>query len=190
MNSFSMWNFNNLKFVPQSSPYFPCRTTFHIKYSTWTLTIPTCISHMTLTQEIPWLNTWWLTAQDKYRSGSWSTTSLRDVGGPAHNIWACFKAAMSKNLIALRKFIQGIILHCLKRVLPSCEIWDFHSGVTIQRSFGLWHHAAVGYQWFGGTCCTTSPWRWRQQGPLKCGYPTTALCDVTTQETSTREVLS
>jgi hypothetical protein len=27
--------------------------------------------------------------------------------------------------------------------------------------------------------------RWRQQGPSKCWYPTTTLCGVTTQETST-----
>jgi hypothetical protein len=31
----------------------------------------------------------------------------------------------------------------------------------------------------------TSPWRWRQQGPLKCWYPTTILCGVTTQKTLT-----
>jgi hypothetical protein len=31
----------------------------------------------------------------------------------------------------------------------------------------------------------TSPWRWRQHGPLKRWYPTTTLHCVTTQETST-----
>jgi len=32
---------------------------------------------------------------------------------------------------------------------------------------------------------STSPWRWWQQGPLKCLYPTTILHDITTQKTLT-----
>jgi hypothetical protein len=38
----------------------------------------------------------------------------------------------------------------------------------------------VGYQRF-----RSPPWRWRQHGPPKCWYPTTALYGITTQRTST-----
>jgi hypothetical protein len=64
----------------------------------------------------------------------------------------------------------------------------------------------VGYQRFERPCClhlqrevagvsmpfsstpATSPWRWRQHGPLKCWYPTTILHGVTTRKTLTWNV--
>jgi len=41
------------------------------------------------------------------------------------------------------------------------------------------------YHHFRGPCCLTSPWRWRQHGPLKHWYPTVTLYSVTTQRTLT-----
>jgi len=35
-----------------------------------------------------------------------------------------------------------------------------------------------------GPCCLSSPWRWRQQVPLKCWYPTATLHGVTVHNTS------
>jgi len=46
----------------------------------------------------------------------------------------------------------------------------------------------VGYPYLRGPCCFNlqgEVWRWRQHGPLKCGYPTTPLHIVTTQKTVT-----
>jgi len=55
------------------------------------------------------------------------------------------------------------------------EIWVFHDNERSSRDFyGLWHRTVM--------------WRWSQQGPSKCWYPTATLHCVTVRKNSTWNV--
>jgi hypothetical protein len=68
--------------------------------------------------------------------------------------------------------------------------WSFilSSQCYVSYNWPNWHKFQVEVFWFVMACSVvvvTSPWRWRQHGPLKHWYPTTTLHSNTTQKTST-----